>query len=55
MKPHPQPLINDLRELAQAEAGQLGLHLAPIDLGELVAGMVDRFRSWPAARNSLSA
>jgi two-component system OmpR family sensor kinase/two-component system sensor histidine kinase BaeS len=44
-------LINDLRELAQAEAGQLGLHLAPTDLGELVGGMVDRFQELARSKN----
>lgn len=37
-------LISDLRELAQAEAGQLSLNLSPTDLPPLINGMADRFR-----------
>ncbi len=36
-------LISDLRELAQAEAGQLSLDLEPTELGPLVAKIVDLF------------
>ena len=36
-------LIGDLRELAQAEAGQLSLSPRPLDLGALVAGEAARF------------
>ncbi len=36
-------LINDLRELAQAEAGQLSLNLQPTDLAPLIAGAADLF------------
>ncbi|MEW5957019.1 MAG: ATP-binding protein [Chloroflexota bacterium] len=34
-------LVNDLRELAQAEAGQLGLHLQPVEAAPLVEGSLD--------------
>ncbi len=37
-------LISDLRELAQAEAGQLSLNVQPTHLGALIGGMADRFR-----------
>ncbi len=36
-------LIHDLRELAQAEAGQLGLNLQPTDLRPLLSNTVDLF------------
>ncbi len=36
-------LVNDLRELAQAEAGQLSLTLQPVELAPLVEGGVDLF------------
>jgi two-component system OmpR family sensor kinase/two-component system sensor histidine kinase BaeS len=36
-------LINDLRQLAQAEAGQLSLNLQPTDLAALINRAVDRF------------
>jgi two-component system OmpR family sensor kinase len=36
-------LVNDLRELAKAEAGQLELNLQPIDLAKLVADTVATF------------
>jgi two-component system OmpR family sensor kinase/two-component system sensor histidine kinase BaeS len=36
-------LINDLRELAQAEAGQLGLNIQPTALPPLIEGAVDLF------------
>jgi two-component system OmpR family sensor kinase/two-component system sensor histidine kinase BaeS len=37
-------LISDLRDLAQAEAGQLSLNLEQIDLHQLIAGVTDRFK-----------
>ena len=37
-------LISDLRELAQAEAGQISLNLQFTELGPLVSRMADRFR-----------
>lgn len=37
-------LISDLRELAQAEAGQLSLNLQPTQLTPLIEGMAERFR-----------
>ncbi len=36
-------LISDLRELAQAEAGQLSLNLQPTELSALIAGAADLF------------
>lgn len=36
-------LIDDLRELAQAEAGQLTLHKRPVDVGQLAESEVARF------------
>lgn len=36
-------LVQDLRELTQAEAGQLGLNLRPTDVGALVRGTADLF------------
>jgi two-component system OmpR family sensor kinase/two-component system sensor histidine kinase BaeS len=36
-------LVNDLRELAQAEAGQLDLNLRPVDLAALLNGTVANF------------
>jgi two-component system OmpR family sensor kinase len=36
-------LINDLRDLAQAEAGQLGLNIQPTALSPLIEGAVDLF------------
>lgn len=36
-------LVADLRELAQAEAGQLKLHLGPVDLTAVLAQTVDSF------------
>jgi two-component system OmpR family sensor kinase/two-component system sensor histidine kinase BaeS len=36
-------LIADLRDLAQAEAGQLDLNLEPVDLSALVGGQVELF------------
>jgi signal transduction histidine kinase len=36
-------LVDDLRALAQAEAGQLQLALEPADLGELLHGVVESF------------
>jgi signal transduction histidine kinase len=36
-------LVDDLRALAQAEAGQLKLERRPTDLGELLGGIVDSF------------
>jgi signal transduction histidine kinase len=36
-------LVDDLRALAQAEAGQLKLECEPVDLGELLAGVVASF------------
>jgi two-component system OmpR family sensor kinase/two-component system sensor histidine kinase BaeS len=36
-------LVADLRELAQAEAGQLKLHLGPVDVGAVLAQTVDSF------------
>lgn len=41
--------MSDLRELAQAEAGQLQLDLQPIDLAELVQGTVAKFGPVAAA------
>lgn len=38
-------LINDLRELALAEAGQLALHPAPLDLKPLLENTVDVFKT----------
>ena len=43
-------LITDLRELAQAEAGQLALHPQPTDIGQLVEGEVARFAEQAEAR-----
>ncbi len=40
-------LVDDLRELAQAEAGQLGLNLRPVAMSSLLRSAVERFR--PAA------
>jgi len=40
-------LVDDLRELAQAEAGQLGLNFRPVAMSSLLRGAVERFR--PAA------
>lgn len=40
-------LVDDLRELAQAEAGQLGLNLRPVAMNALLRSVVDKFR--PAA------
>lgn len=37
-------LVHDLRDLAMAEAGELGLHRAPADLGELVEQAADLWR-----------
>lgn len=37
-------LVNDLRELAQAEAGQLSLDIQPTPLGPLITGAVDLFQ-----------
>lgn len=37
-------LITDLRELAQAEAGQLSLNIGPTDLSLLITSMTDLFR-----------
>jgi signal transduction histidine kinase len=37
-------LVNDLHELAQAEAGQLPLDFQPVDLNKLVQSTVDAFR-----------
>ncbi len=34
-------IINDLLELSQVNMGKIVLHLAPVDLGELVRGIVD--------------
>lgn len=36
-------LIADLRDLAQAEAGQLALNLQPVELGSLLATLIDLF------------
>lgn len=36
-------LVADLRELAQAEAGQLKLHLGPVDVAAVLAQTVDSF------------
>ena len=36
-------LVDDLRELAQAEAGQLNLNLRPIDVAGVVQGTIDAF------------
>jgi len=44
-------LISDLRELAQAEAGQLSLQLAPVELTALITGMADRFRELAREKN----
>lgn len=44
-------LISDLRELAQAEAGQLSLNLQPTQLTTLVEGMADRFRELAREKN----
>jgi two-component system OmpR family sensor kinase/two-component system sensor histidine kinase BaeS len=46
-------LISDLRELAQAEAGQLSLNLDECRLSPLVSGMADRFREL-ARENGIS-
>lgn len=43
-------LVDDLRTLALAEAGQLELQRAPTDLGPLVASVVARFAPTAAAR-----
>lgn len=40
---HLHRLVNDLHELAQAEAGRLPLTLAPVDLATLAADAVDAF------------
>jgi len=40
---HLHRLVNDLHELAQAEAGRLPLTLAPVDLAALAADAVDVF------------
>jgi two-component system OmpR family sensor kinase/two-component system sensor histidine kinase BaeS len=37
-------LVNDLRELAQAEAGQLRLNIRPVPLGALISNVVDVFQ-----------
>jgi two-component system OmpR family sensor kinase/two-component system sensor histidine kinase BaeS len=44
-------LINDLRELAQAEAGQLSLNLQPIDLGLLLKNGADTFAELSREKN----
>ena len=44
-------LIQDLRQLAQAEAGQLNLNLQPTDAGALVAGVVTSFAEQAAAHS----
>ena len=36
-------LVNDLRELAQAEAGQLSLHIRPTDVASIMQGAVGLF------------
>ena len=38
-------LVDDLRTLAMADAGQLTLERTPADLGELVRQVVERFQS----------
>ena len=43
-------LVEDLRLLAQAEAGVLQLHRTPTDLAELLAAAVDDFRPRAAAK-----
>jgi len=37
-----QRLVNDLRELSQAEAGQLSLHLERVDIHQLLVRIVDK-------------
>lgn len=37
-------LVNDLRDLAMAEAGELSLHRGPVDLGEMVERAADLWR-----------
>ena len=44
---HLSSLVEDLRELAQAEAQQLQLHLEPVDLAALAAEVADAFRPAP--------
>lgn len=44
-------LVNDLHELAQAEAGQLPLDLQPIDLNALVQSAVNTFRPSAEAKS----
>ena len=43
-------LVNDLHELAQAEAGRLPLHLQPLDAAETVTRIVVDFQSLAAQR-----
>jgi two-component system OmpR family sensor kinase/two-component system sensor histidine kinase BaeS len=43
-------LVNDLHELAQAEAGQLSLTLQPLDLAHLIRETVDSY--WPAGEEA---
>ena len=52
-------LVEDLRTLALAEAGQLALKRTPSDLGELCTGIINRFRAQAlqqdtAIRNTLA-
>ena len=44
-------LINDLRELAQAEAGQLSLNLQTADLGAVLQDTVDLFQELASEKN----
>ena len=44
-------LVNDLRQLAQAEAGQLALHIRPGDVAELVRGALVPFEASAAAQD----
>ncbi|MGH8630105.1 MAG: sensor histidine kinase [Burkholderiales bacterium] len=49
-------LVDDLRELAQAEAGQLNLNLQPIDVAGIVQGTINAFSATAGERQiALSA
>ena len=45
-----QRLVEDLRELSLAEAGQLPLEMEELDIGELVQGVVETVRATAQAR-----
>jgi two-component system, OmpR family, sensor kinase len=45
-------LVADLRELAQAEAGQLQLHRGPVDVAAVLAQTVESFACWPSTARS---